>query len=253
MTVESFPAEIHKDLEFYVYRLIDPRDGSTFYIGKGRGDRVFSHVRAMTDLGEYEDEDALTLKLKTIREILSEGLSPLHIIHRHGMTEDESFLAEAVLIDATPGLTNVAGGHGSNDQGPANAEQLIRRYQAGTMKIDPSHHVIAINVRKSHNERESLYHAVRFAWRISIDRATKADFIFAVTNGICMDVYVPEKWMPATVDNFPTLTSEDVEGRYGFEGVRATDGIQAMYRGKRLPEAMQRKRGMASPILYSYS
>jgi len=32
-------------LKTHVYRLVDPRNGETFYIGKGRGDRVFAHVR----------------------------------------------------------------------------------------------------------------------------------------------------------------------------------------------------------------
>ena len=29
-----------------VYRLIDPRNGETFYVGRGKGNRVFSHIRA---------------------------------------------------------------------------------------------------------------------------------------------------------------------------------------------------------------
>jgi hypothetical protein len=32
-------------LENYVYRLIDPRNGETFYVGVGRGKRVLDHVR----------------------------------------------------------------------------------------------------------------------------------------------------------------------------------------------------------------
>ena len=30
--------------EFYVYELIDPRTNSVFYIGKGKGKRVFQHL-----------------------------------------------------------------------------------------------------------------------------------------------------------------------------------------------------------------
>jgi uncharacterized protein len=42
----SFPPEVAARLGTYVYRLIDPRSGETFYVGKGRGNRVFAHIRA---------------------------------------------------------------------------------------------------------------------------------------------------------------------------------------------------------------
>lgn len=32
---ESFPEEVARQLKTYVYRLIDPRNGETFYVGKG--------------------------------------------------------------------------------------------------------------------------------------------------------------------------------------------------------------------------
>ena len=47
---ESFPGEVARRHNTYVYRLIDPRDGETFYVGKGQGNRVFSHVRAEDEL-----------------------------------------------------------------------------------------------------------------------------------------------------------------------------------------------------------
>lgn len=41
MTKTKFPPGVTEMLNFYVYRLIDPRNGQTFYVGKGRGNRVF--------------------------------------------------------------------------------------------------------------------------------------------------------------------------------------------------------------------
>ena len=45
MARDGFPEEFKEQLKWYVYRLIDPRNGETFYVGKGQGDRVFEHAR----------------------------------------------------------------------------------------------------------------------------------------------------------------------------------------------------------------
>jgi len=42
--IDSFPPEVIEKLKTYVYRLIDPRNGET-YVGKGKGNRVFAHIR----------------------------------------------------------------------------------------------------------------------------------------------------------------------------------------------------------------
>lgn len=251
-----FPSSMHDKLGYYVYRLIDPRDGSTFYVGKGKGNRVFQHVKGTLDQeagGSDEQEDHVSAKIKTILQIkLDLGVEPIHVIHRHGLTEEEALHVEAALIDTYPGLSNIAGGHGSSQFGPANAMQLIRRYEAQQMSIKEDHLVMAINVARS-SQDTGLYNAVRCAWRISVTRANKAKYVFAVLGGICKEVFeVTEPWLPATLENFPGLLNESVEGRYGFVGRVAEPAVRDLYVDKRLPEKLQRRKGMASPILYNY-
>lgn len=55
--------DMHDILKCYVYVYVDPRDGKPFYIGRGRGDRVFMHLY---DLSESD-------KVKKISEIRAAG------------------------------------------------------------------------------------------------------------------------------------------------------------------------------------
>src|SRR5437762_8658205 len=92
---ESFPADVASKLGTYVYRLIDPRNGETFYVGKGQGNRVFAHIHEEQSL----DGDELSDKLKRIRDIRLAGFEVAHVIHRHGMNEQTGFEVEAALMD----------------------------------------------------------------------------------------------------------------------------------------------------------
>lgn len=66
---DHFSPEVSRKLGWYVYRLIDPRNGETFYVGKGRGNRVFAHVRASEGL----EGDDLDNKIERIRQIQLAG------------------------------------------------------------------------------------------------------------------------------------------------------------------------------------
>jgi len=253
-----FPNAIHDKLGYYVYRLIDPRTGMTFYVGKGRGNRVFQHVA--DELVSGDEEDVITAKIAVIRQIKNVGLEPIHIIHRHGLTEQEAYLVEAALIDALGGLTNIVGGQGSVDYGPANAAELISRYALQEIVLQDGHKVISIKIRNTDNEYD-LYDAVRFAWRININRAREADYIFASSQGVCKSVFIAEKWLSATKENFPEFSSvidmnfdgkTAFDKRYGFVGGEAPQAILDLYKGKLLPESMRWKPGAASPIRYSW-
>lgn len=243
----KFTLDVQNELNYYVYRLIDPRDGSTFYIGKGKGNRIFDHINSAIKLEDDEDEE--TAKYKVIREISAAGLEVIHIIHRHNLTEEEAFAVEAALIDITPGLTNEISGRAS-DYGPANVIQLMSRYNKEAFTADPNHNLILINVNNTYEER-GLYDAVRYAWVINVERAKKADYILAISRGVCLDVFVAEKWMHVKELNVPNLSMKKIN-RYGFIGCLAPDQIRNIYKDKRLPECMMPKKGSRAPVRYFY-
>lgn len=65
--VEHDPYKLGRNNWFYVYQLIDPRDGQIFYVGKGRGERLYAH--------EKDARKGIPgAKCDKIREIIDAGL-----------------------------------------------------------------------------------------------------------------------------------------------------------------------------------
>ena len=239
---ESFPAGVARRLKFYVYRLIDPRNGETFYIGKGHDNRVFSHIRAEQSL----EGDDLDNKVKRIREIRLAGFEVAHVIHRHGMDDKTAFEVESALIDAYPGLTNIVGGAGGNDYGAMHAQEIISRYSAEPAVFQ--HKALLISVNRSATET-SLYEATRYAWKIKKSTAEQAEVVLATRQGEIVGAFIADRWLDATAENFPGR--EPVLGRFGFEGKDAPEDIRKLYVGKRVPDEY-RKPGAANPIKYTW-
>lgn len=238
----QFSEEVCERLGNYVYRLIDPRNGETFYVGKGRNNRVFDHAAGVLDVAD-DDNQTLGSKLDRIRAIKNAGLEVLHIIHRHEIPDVAVFEVEAALIDAYPGLTNLQGGHASSDRGPMNHLELIDKYSLPQFPSNPEHRLVLININKLEDrfDRRAIYNLVRYCWRISKSRAEKAEYVLAVVRGVVVGAFKPEKWMSATRENFPDIPYADGSEahRIGFTGVEAPGDIWDLYvgdRGKRISD-----------------
>jgi hypothetical protein len=240
--VAAFPPEVIEKLKTYVYRLIDPRNGETFYVGKGKGNRVFAHIRGEKGI----EGDDLENKVKRIREVRLADFEVAHVLHRHGMDDATAFEVESALIDAYPGLTNAAGGVGGNEFGAMHALEIIREYAAEPAVF--RHDAVLISVNRSALAEPSLYEATRYAWRISPTKAARAEVVLATVQGVIREAFIADEWLEATAANFPGR--QDVPGRYGFNGREAPDDIRRLYVGKRVPDEY-RKRGAANPIKHA--
>ena len=236
----------HKQTE--PYRLIDPRNGETFYVGKGQGDRVFVHAKGLV---EDESGDPVDPKLQRIREIISASLEVGHIIHRHGMEEKVAYEVEAALIDSYAGLTNRVEGHGAGTFGSRYVEEIIAQYAAEPFVV--KERLMLIFVGGTYHKR-SIYDAARCVWRIDVKRARTYKLVLAHRNGIVVGAFRPQRWLKATPQNFGMLEdwdSKDLSKRWGFKGDEASAETKALYVGKRVP-AKYRRKGIQSPVLYCH-
>ena len=265
MPADSFPTGVADQLKWYVYRLIDPRNGETFYVGKGTGNRIFDHAKgesadkiaeAPTTQDGEDKEDDVDLKLQRIRDIRAVGLEVSHVVHRHGIDREVvAYEVEAALIDAYPGLTNKVVGLGSGDYGSRHVEEIILQYAAKEFKVHERLILIAI-----HNTFGPLdaYDAVRCAWRINVNRAKEYNLVLGHRQVLVVGAFQPDEWLPATRANFPGLFDVDFINpesgsptRWGFTGIEVEPEKKALYVGKRVPERYRRK-GARAPVRFCH-
>ena len=149
---KQFSQKTQEELKSYVYILIDPRDNKIFYVGKGYGNRVFSHINeAIFNPSETE-------KLEIIRAIKIENLKVKHFIIKHGLEENEAIIVESVLIDfltfrdfaEVAKISNIVAGHNSFNQGIRTVNECEILYNCEELKKeDIKHKVLVININKT--------------------------------------------------------------------------------------------------------
>jgi hypothetical protein len=230
-----FSQSVIEQLNYYVYFLQDPRTNDVFYVGKGVGNRIFNHIECAIET------DTETDKLEIIREIVNAGLKVKHYILRHGLTEEVAFEIEASLIDfiGMENLSNIQGGHYSDDYGLKTVEEISAIYDAEELKTDES--VILININRLYNRKMTeveLYEATRKSWVIG-KRKAKAKYAIATYRGLTREVYQIKDWFPI-----------DVKGktRWGFNGSKANETIRSKLRYKSIKSFFVK--GAANPIKY---
>ena len=246
--MERFSDEVCKELKYYVYRLVDPRNGQTFYVGKGKNNRVFAHVKCAIKKGineEYnleEDDDDIGLKYKTIKDITDAGLEVINIIEKYGLDEADALKIESVLINTYSihrTLTNkIKGFHSSTPENAITLEQRLSAKEYIDDISNPKYIIIKVNDFWL-GQRNDRYETTRSAWKLKLSEAQKYPYVLSVSNGVVKEVYKVNEWHYC--DNRP--------GRIEFTGEVASSNIRNIFINKKIPEKY-RKKGQASPCLY---
>ncbi len=211
-------------LKSYVYLYIDPRNGEPFYIGKGKGNRLFAHL---VDIAE-------TQKVSRIAEIHSDGLEPQIDILRYGLSDSEAALVEAAAIDllGKDKLTNIVSGHHEQSFGRITSQEILLLVNAKPVQVH--HNAILLTINSLYRSKMTpleLYETTRGCWRVGPRRNTP-DYAFSLFQGIVLEVYTIDKWYPAGTLDYKTRDSAVLkkEGRWEFSGKVAED-IRGEYVG----------------------
>lgn len=248
---KQIPQAVVEALKFYVYRLVDPRNDETFYVGKGQGERVLQH--AWTALSESIPVD----RLERIRRIRAAGGMERVIIHRHGLDEETALHVEAALIDAFPSLTNLIKGHGA-ELGAAALDELLDRYAAPDAQIPMPAILIKIEQEwRPDLTPGQLYERTRRYWYCQpAGRSPPPTHAIAVARGLIREVYAIRSWeeyrgWPADVDRSRILPQGEPwkpnQIRRGFVGNVATE----YERLKRCSVRHLTQTGSQNPISYA--
>jgi hypothetical protein len=235
---ERFPPGVSEKIGYYVYCLTAPGSSKPFYVGKGKGNRVFAHAAAAIK------SDKSSSKLDEIRKILCSGRQVGYQIIRHGLTEKEAFEIEATLIDylRLHTLSNEVAGHEMNDRGQMTAVEIAAQYRAASARIKEPLLLININRQFRRNSTESkLYKATRGNWVLG-RRRVKARYALAVYRDIVRAAFAIRSWK-----SVPALSKTGkAKLRWRFSGVPAHELDH--YLGKSVARYI--KKGSQSPVLY---
>lgn len=199
MAYNKFDDLAAESINYYVYALRDPRNQQIFYVGKGKQNRWFDHIKEAEE--KLEDPK---LKLQRIREIKAAGLEVEPFIIRSGIkSEAHAYDVEAAVIHAyrlleraggsiPVDLTNIAEVH-HPERGLASIDAMQSIFNAPEApKIDFPVGIFKIGVLWYPDMTEEQVREATSGWwshRNVKNGKKKAEYAFGVSKGIIRGVY----------------------------------------------------------------
>ncbi len=248
--MQKFSSPVIKELKYYVYIYSDPITHEIFYVGKGKGNRIFEHLVDNSD----------SQKVKYLNDLKIRKLEPKLEILIHGLDDEKTALrVESSILDllGISNLTNIQSGYKSATFGRMSLKQVKALYDKQPIQINDPAILIRINqaFRYSMTEIE-LYDYTRGFWKLNPKRAKNAKYAMAVYEGIIQEVYEIRHWYEAGTtfnvrngNEYIDFDEKDgLDGRFEFIGNLASPAIREKYRFKSVENYF--KKGNSNPIMY---
>lgn len=229
--MRRFPRLISNNLGHYVYLYIDPTNDEIFYVGKGNGNRAFSHL----------EDKSESKKVERINQIRQLNLEPKIELLVHGLDNESAKRVESSVIDliGIDNLTNSYRGWKSGIYGRMTFDQLKHHY-AKNKPVKIKIPAVLISIKDTFRYGMTpmeLYDATRSSWIIGKEkRDTKnVKFAFAVFEYVIKEVYEIYGWFCAG-STMNTRKIEYNKSKFEFVGKIADDRIRNQYVNRPLEE-----------------
>lgn len=240
----GFSPYVQEQVGWYVYLLRDPRDGQIFYVGKGRGDRVFQHAKdALGEADEVGD------KLGRIRAIHAAGMPvQAQILRHHIGSEAQAYVVEAAVIDTFRAigrdLDNEVLGHHAL-YGLATTDVVASIYDAPLLDVVEDS-IVFLKIPRLWTptmEAAGLFEATG-GWWLAGEAVRRAQYVVAVSRGVTRAVYEIEYWRERVRGDRDYVPGEK-RRRVGWWGSLVTDRPDLLNRSIR-----HLKQGAGNPVVY---
>lgn len=245
------PPRVVENLGLYLYALRDPRDRSIFYVGVGRGNRVYSHdwdalgeagTRDAESVGDADRDETRAAWVQRIRDIYAAGHSVEHIVLRHRIDVPHDPVAAAkesahLVVDAlrllergsgAPVLTNLAGEPVDLEKRAMSVAELAVQYSALPAPELPVPGAL-VRVPAAADPTltsDELYALARGPWRAGTAARNVPDLpVIVFADNIVRAVYRVTSWEsvgPAGAQEWRLSAVVDPELEATFVGTRVT-------------------------------
>jgi len=247
--MNKFSSPVIQALKYYVYIYSHPVTGEIFYIGKGKGNRIFQHLH---DTSESK-------KVQYIQDLKSQDLTPKLEIIVHGLDDTTALRVESAMIDLLDinNLTNKQSGYKSASFGRMTLQHVNALYDKEPVEITDPVILIRINQAFRYNmSAVELYDHTRCHWKLNPDKASKVNYALSIYEGVVQEVYEIYHWHEAGAtfsianydNNSDTRKKDHAKGRYEFIGHIADKKVREKYRFKSVGHYF--RKGNSNPIMY---
>lgn len=190
--IREFSSPVLKYLgnKYYVYTLGDEMN-NVFYVGKGKGDRIFSHELE----SEFFTKEQLTEKHNKIKEL---GDKIRRNIINHHLEENEALASENTLIQflGLRNLTNKISGHGDRLYSVEELEKRFGYLPVSKNDINTSELILVVKIDgafdlsddesvnysflQNNTDDKNLKSRTLFQWKINKSLSSKIKYVIGV-------------------------------------------------------------------------